>query len=184
MHTVSDLLKARIDEGYAEGLYTLSHPPVALIRAYAHAQRAEMLADGMIAIGRGLKRLTGAVLAPPTAESDSLPNYLALEAAARRERARFTAEAFAKIGAGLAWLTGFDRLKARAAAAYRRAAAIAELERLDDRTLRDMGLARTEIPAAVDGEVYRPPLPREESAANENTGVPVRQLKPKSRSVA
>lgn len=184
MHTVSDLLKARIDEGYAEGLYTLSHPPVALIRAYAHAQRAEMLADGMIALGRGFKHLFGAVLAPPAAESDSWPDYLALEAAARRERARVTAEAFAKIGAGLARLTAFDRLKVHAAAAFRRAAAIAELERLDDRTLRDMGLTRTEIPAAVDGDIYRPLLPRAESVANENTGVPVRQLKPKARSVA
>ena len=37
----------------------------------------------------------------------------------------------------------------------RRKAAIRELRAVDDRTLKDMGLTRGEIVAAVDGEVYR-----------------------------
>lgn len=42
---------------------------------------------------------------------------------------------------------------------WHKAAAEAELRGLDDRTLHDMGLSRSDIPAAVAGEIYRPGQP-------------------------
>lgn len=53
----------------------------------------------------------------------------------------------------------------RIAAAIRQSMAEAELYALDDRTLQDMGLNRSSIPAAVAGQVYRPG-----HASNENAG--------------
>jgi uncharacterized protein YjiS (DUF1127 family) len=50
------------------------------------------------------------------------------------------------------------------AALWQRAAAEAELRGLDDRTLHDMGLSRSDIPAAVAGEVYRGEQPSNENA--------------------
>jgi uncharacterized protein YjiS (DUF1127 family) len=50
------------------------------------------------------------------------------------------------------------------AALWQRAAAEAELRGLDDRTLHDMGLSRSDIPAAVAGEVYRGERPSNENA--------------------
>lgn len=47
----------------------------------------------------------------------------------------------------------------RIAFLWQRAAAEAELRGLDDRTLHDMGLSRSDIPAAVAGEIYRPGQP-------------------------
>lgn len=44
----------------------------------------------------------------------------------------------------------------RIAALWQRAVAEAELRGLDDRTLHDMGLSRSDIRAAVAGEIYRP----------------------------
>lgn len=49
-------------------------------------------------------------------------------------------------------------------ALWQRAAAEAELRGLDDRTLHDMGLSRSDIPAAVAGEMYRGEV------SNENAG--------------
>lgn len=49
-------------------------------------------------------------------------------------------------------------------ALWQRAAAEAELRGLDDRTLHDMGLSRSDIPAAVAGEMYRG------EPSNENAG--------------
>lgn len=49
--------------------------------------------------------------------------------------------------------------------AWDRATAEAELRALDDRTLHDMGLSRSDIPAAVAGGIYRPG-----PASNENSG--------------
>jgi uncharacterized protein YjiS (DUF1127 family) len=44
----------------------------------------------------------------------------------------------------------------RIAFLWQRALAEAELRGLDDRTLHDMGLSRSDIQAAVNGEIYRP----------------------------
>jgi uncharacterized protein YjiS (DUF1127 family) len=52
----------------------------------------------------------------------------------------------------------------------RRKTAIRELRAVDDRTLRDMGLTRGEIIAAVDGQVYRgAPAPPGRSQAAPST---------------
>lgn len=53
---------------------------------------------------------------------------------------------------------------AQVSALWQRAAAEAELRGLDDRTLHDMGLSRSDIPAAVAGEMYRGEV------SNENAG--------------
>ena len=47
----------------------------------------------------------------------------------------------------------------RVTAALKQSVAEAELYALDDRTLHDMGLTRSTIPAAVAGELYRPGAP-------------------------
>lgn len=52
----------------------------------------------------------------------------------------------------------------RIVASIQRATAEAELRNLDDRTLHDMGLSRSDIPAAVAGDIYRPGQPSNENA--------------------
>lgn len=52
----------------------------------------------------------------------------------------------------------------RVTATIQRASAEAELRNLDDRTLHDMGLSRSDIPAAVAGDIYRPGQPSNENA--------------------
>lgn len=52
----------------------------------------------------------------------------------------------------------------RVTALWETAAAEAELRGLDDRTLHDMGLSRSDIPAAVAGEMYRGQQPSNENA--------------------
>lgn len=52
----------------------------------------------------------------------------------------------------------------RVTAALKQSVAEAELYALDDRTLQDMGLTRSTIPAAVAGELYRPGAPSNENA--------------------
>ena len=81
-----------------------------------------------------------------------LTDYVQLEMEARRMRARAVAAAIK---------LGWNMLKD----SFRRQAAEAELRALDDRTLHDMGLNRTSIPAAVAGEVYRPGSPSNDAAA-------------------
>lgn len=96
-----------------------------------------------------------------------LTDYVQLELEARRMRARAIAAAFIK-----AWQY--------MTAGLRRAAAEAELRALDDRTLHDMGLSRSSIPAAVAGEIYRPGAP-----SNENAGeAKVQTLKVKAEAAA
>src|SRR3546814_10450020 len=57
----------------------------------------------------------------------------------------------------------------RVAAALKQSVAEAELYALDDRTLQDMGLTRSTIPAAVAGELYRPGAPSNENRSEEHT---------------
>jgi hypothetical protein len=84
--------------------------------------------------------------------------HLALVAEARQVRAEAAAEAFAAAGR---WL---KRLFTGLADAHRRRKAYAELSSLDDRMLRDMGLNRGELWAAVDGRAGL-------HASNDNLGV-------------
>lgn len=68
----------------------------------------------------------------------------------------------------------------RITAALKQSVAEAELYALDDRTLQDMGLTRSTIPAAVAGELYRPGAP-----SNENAGeAKVQVLKTRSEAAA
>ena len=98
-----------------------------------------------------------------------LTDYVALEREARRARARAIAQLLVRgwnalfgtrpvskphivgnmIGATLQHIVFL----------WHKAAAEAELRGLDDRTLHDMGLSRSDIPAAVAGEIYRPGQP-------------------------
>ncbi len=101
-----------------------------------------------------------------------LTDYVELERAARRLRAQALAAA----------LTGmFRRLHAgiarRVTVALEQSRAKAELYALDDRTLRDMGLSRSAIPAAVAGTLTRPA-----PVSNENAKVAV--LKPQADAAA
>ncbi|HEX6956959.1 MAG TPA: DUF1127 domain-containing protein [Ferrovibrio sp.] len=80
-----------------------------------------------------------------------LADYVQLEMEARRMRARAIA----------AFLAGCWKALT---AGLRRRAAEAELRSLDDRTLHDMGLSRSSIPAAVAGEIHRPAAPSNENA--------------------
>ncbi|MFC3677815.1 DUF1127 domain-containing protein [Ferrovibrio xuzhouensis] len=95
-----------------------------------------------------------------------LTDYVQLEMEARRMRARAIAVALQQ---GWAMLV----------ASFRRQAAEAELRALDDRTLHDMGLNRTSIPAAVAGDVYRPSAP-----SNDAQVAKVQTLKLKAEAAA
>jgi uncharacterized protein YjiS (DUF1127 family) len=85
-------------------------------------------------------------------------------AAARKERA----EVLAQIGRAIA--RGFKGLFAGVGGSLRRRAAYDELYALDDRMLRDIGLSRGQLWAAVEGHVERGPSNdnRAAAAANEN----------------
>lgn len=96
-----------------------------------------------------------------------LTDYVQLELEARRMRARAIAAFLVRAWDGL--MSGLKR-----------SAAEAELRSLDDRTLHDMGLSRSSIPAAVAGEIYRPAAP-----SNENAGeAKVQTLKAKAEAAA
>jgi len=81
-----------------------------------------------------------------------LTDFVQLEMEARRMRARAVADAL-KAG----WRMLMD--------SFKRSAAEAELQALDDRTLHDMGLNRASIPAAVAGDIYRPSAPSNDAEA-------------------
>lgn len=67
----------------------------------------------------------------------------------------------------------------RVAFLWQRAAAEAELRGLDDRTLHDMGLSRSDIRAAVAGEIYRPGTEPATASANDAGIAKVQVLKAK-----
>jgi uncharacterized protein YjiS (DUF1127 family) len=85
--------------------------------------------------------------APQTVDSFSREDLLALGVPAQDVRAALTGQALGNaIGAVLQRITFL----------WNRAVAEAELRSLDDRTLHDMGLSRSDIRAAVAGEIHRP----------------------------
>lgn len=86
------------------------------------------------------------------------------EAQARAMRAKFFADT---IMAGADGVTaGLRALAAKFQAWQRKRAAYEELMALDDRMLKDIGISRTEIPAALEGDVRGGARP-----ANENVEV-------------
>ncbi|PJI40171.1 DUF1127 domain-containing protein [Ferrovibrio sp.] len=101
------------------------------------------------AIAGLLTRGWNAVFARPAPQVDSFTreDLLALGVPARDVRV-------ALVGQSLGHAVG--SVLQRMAFLWERAAAEAELRGLDDRTLHDMGLSRSDIPAAVAGEIYRP----------------------------
>ena len=95
-------------------------------------------------------------------------------ALARQERA----EAVAQMGRAVSgWVKG---LFSGLAEAHRRRAAYAELNGLDDRMLRDLGLSRGELWAAVDGMVDRA-APSNDNQVAATAAVAANENSPKHR---
>lgn len=145
------------------------------VEAYARRLRALALASAAASFAGWLKRSFATQSAPVEAAATPVAYDLrALEADVRYQRA----EAFAEVIYQVTQFVGrlFAPLTERLKAALARQAAMSELYGLDDRTLYDMGLTRSEIPAAVTGGIYRPHAPKLDAAqasdaANENAGL-------------
>ncbi len=154
------------------------------VEAYARRLRALALASAAASFAGWLKRSFATQSAPveaapvataaPVAAAPAAYDLRTLEADVRYQRA----EAFAEVIYQVTQFVGrlFAPLTERLKAALARQAAMSELYGLDDRTLYDMGLTRSEIPAAVTGGIYRPHAPKLDAAqasdaANENAGL-------------
>ncbi len=146
------------------------------VEAYARRLRTQALASAAVAFAGWVKRsfATQPSSVEPVAAPAPAYDLRQLEADVRYQRA----EAFAEVIYQATKLVErlFAPITARIKAALARQAAMAELYGLDDRTLYDMGLTRSEIPAAVAGDIYRPHAPKLDAAqaasdaANENAG--------------
>lgn len=117
-----------------------------------------------------------ALFASPPAQADisfTRNDLIAMGVPARDVRVALTGQSIGNaIGALLQRIAGL----------WQRAAAEAELRGLDDRTLHDMGLSRSDIPAAVAGEIYRPGIA---VAASNDAGIAkVQVLKPREVAAA
>jgi uncharacterized protein YjiS (DUF1127 family) len=150
------------------------------VEAYARRLRARAIASAVIALGGLVKRGWVAFMAaPPVAERPAY-NLSQLEADARYQRAEAFAEAIFQATKLVQRVLAPLTLRVKAFMA--REAALAELYGLDERTLYDMGLSRSEIPAAVAGNIYRPHSPKlnvasaTDTVANENRGVKIQVL--------
>lgn len=144
--------------------------------AYARRLRAQAIASGLISLANAAKRGWQSFAQQPPAVTAAVRQEYTLrqlEADVRYQRA----EAFAEVVYQV--VSFFERLAEpltrRVKAYLARQAAMGELYGLDDRTLYDMGLSRSEIPAAVMGNIYRPHAPQlnapaGEEPANENAG--------------
>lgn len=88
-----------------------------------------------------------------TALAANFGGFAQIEAEARTARAQFVGEAIADLVIGAVTLvkTAF----AKVVAWQRHQSAVAELAQLDDRLLADLGLSRSDIAAAIDGNVHR-----------------------------
>lgn len=104
--------------------------------------------------------LTGRALFGPSAAVDPAMGFDAEDLRALGLQPQHIRPAL--IGQAIGSLLG--DLTARITAAVKQSVAEAELYALDDRTLHDMGLTRSTIPAAVAGELYRPGAPSNENA--------------------
>lgn len=97
-----------------------------------------------------LTRGWNALFASPAPQADASftrDDLIAMGVPARDIRVALTGQSIGNaIGAVLQRIAGL----------WQRAVAEAELRGLDDRTLHDMGLSRSDIRAAVAGEIYRP----------------------------
>ncbi|MBX3455769.1 RSP_7527 family protein [Ferrovibrio sp.] len=152
------------------------HPSTIEIEAYARRLRAQAIADLARA---GFAALKQALAAKPAVEEQPWERPLSfaeIEADVRFQRAEAIAEVIYQISHLIG--TGARKLFAWLQYGSPRQAAMAELYGMPDRDLKDMGLCRGDIPAAVDGQVYRPVHPvtavaKADPAANENAGAVV-----------
>jgi len=110
------------------------------------------------------------LMAPPVVREPAAPYSLSqLEADARYVRASAIADAVL----AMASLPRQLWKKMQARLEYERS--VEDLYAMDDRSLRDLGLGRSDIPAALAGEIYRPEQPvaapvLSGDVANENLG--------------
>jgi uncharacterized protein YjiS (DUF1127 family) len=145
--------------------------------AYARRLRAQAIASGLITLAGAVKRGWQSFAAEPPAVTTAVRQEYTLrqlEADVRYQRAEAFAEAIYQVVSFIERLA--EPVTRRVKAYLARQAAMAELYGLDDRTLYDMGLSRSEIPAAVMGNIYRPhapqlDVPASDNAANENAGI-------------
>lgn len=79
--------------------------------------------------------------------------FAQIEAEARTARAQFVGEAVANLVVGAVDLV--KTVATKVAAWQRHQSAVAELAQLDDRLLADLGLSRSDIAAAIEGNVHR-----------------------------
>ena len=80
-------------------------------------------------------------------------SFAEIEAEARTARAQFVGDAVANLVVGTVNLV--KTIAAKAVAWQRHQSAVAELAQLDDRLLADLGLSRSDIAAAIEGNVHR-----------------------------
>ena len=145
----------------------------------ARRLRAEALSKGLNRGLRGIKAALGntaRALFGRTPESEAAPDFKAEDLRAMGVRPQHIPAALIgqAVGNAVAGVIG------RVSAVMRRRKAEAELFALDDRSLRDLGLTRAAIPAAVAGTLYRADLPSNE---NSNDGR-VQALKPRAEAAA
>jgi len=157
-----------------EQLYDHRHPSAIELEAYARRLRAQAIAD---LAKTGIAALKQALAAKPQNQEQPWERPLSfaeIEADVRFQRAEVIAEMIYQV---TRWVSaGASKLFSWVQFGSPRQAAMAELYGMDDRSLKDMGLCRADIPAAVDGQVYRPAKPvtavaKADPAANENAGI-------------
>jgi uncharacterized protein YjiS (DUF1127 family) len=132
----------------------------------ARRARARIVAQG---ITRAWRALFGQPRPVSTVADFTRADLLALGVPAKDVRLALAGQSLGNL---LASVTAY------VSALWQRAAAEAELRGLDDRTLHDMGLSRSDIPAAVAGEMYRG------EPSNENAGVAKVQVLKQKKVVA
>ncbi len=155
-----------------EQLYDNRHPSTFELEAYARRLRAQAIADLGKAGFAALKKGWNAKPAIQEQPWERPLSFAEIEADVRFQRADAIAEVIYQ--ATRLAETGARKLFTWLQHGSPRQAAMATLYGMDDRSLKDMGLTRGDIPSAVDGQVYRPARPvtvlatAADSAANEN----------------
>lgn len=156
-----------------------SRPSLSEIEAYARRMRSAAVAEML----RALAVKLAAAFATSPAVPKRGPDYRDLELDGSYHRSVVIGDA---IASAIVWaVRGSEKLVQRFKDLYALESAASELYGLDDRVLHDMGLSRTDIPAAVRGGIYRPePQPAKAVAANENPNAKIVAIDTTKRSVA
>jgi len=156
-----------------------SRPSLAEIEAYARRMRSAAVAEMLRSLGA---KIAAAFANPQPAQKRTL-DYHDLQQDGSYHRSVVIGNS---IASAIVWaVRGSEKLAQRFKNLYTLESAAAELYGLDDRVLHDMGLSRTDIPAAVRGGIYRPePQPAKAVAANENPNAKIVAIDTAKRSVA